>query len=161
PATQRTVDEAILLVMRAPRSYTGEDVVEFQCHGGVVVVQRILELTLRLGARLAEPGEFTKRAFLNGRIDLSQAEAVIDVVRSRTEASLELAVDQLEGSLSRRIGAIRELLYDVVVRVEAIIDYPEDDIPEMETEEMARVIREGIGELERLLATADQGKVLR
>jgi len=161
PETKRTVDEAVLLVMRAPRSYTGEDVVEFQCHGGVVVVQRILEMALRLGARLAEPGEFTKRAFLNGRIDLSQAEAVIDVVRSRTEASLELAVDQLEGSLSRRIGAIREHLYDLVVRVEAIIDYPEDDIPEMEMDEMAEVIQAGLAELERLLATADQGKVLR
>lgn len=161
PATGRTVDEAILLVMRAPRSYTGEDVVEFQCHGGVVVVQRILELTLRLGARLAEPGEFTKRAFLNGRIDLSQAEAVIDVVRSRTEAGLAVAVDQMEGSLSRRIGAIREHLYDLVVRVEALIDYPEDDIPEIEAQEMAAVIRQGIAELESLLATADQGKVLR
>jgi tRNA modification GTPase len=161
PVTNRTIDEAILLVMRAPRSYTGEDVVEFQCHGGVVVVQRVLEAALREGARLAEPGEFTKRAFLNGRIDLSQAEAVMDVVRSRTEASLAVAVDQLEGSLSRRIGAIREHLYDLVVRVEAVIDYPEDDIPEMEMDEMADVIREGIAELDRLIATADQGKVLR
>jgi len=161
PYQGRTIDEAILLVMRGPYSYTGEDVVEFQCHGGVVVVQKILETALRLGARMAEPGEFTKRAFLNGRLDLSQAEAVIDVVRSRTEESLAVAVDQLEGSLSKRISAIREQLYDLVVRVEAIIDYPEDDIPELEVDEMAEVIRTVIGELERLIATADQGKVLR
>src|SRR5690554_4623058 len=161
PQEQRTIDEAILLVMRGPYSYTGEDVVEFQCHGGVVVVQRVLEIALRLGAHLAEAGEFTKRAFLNGRLDLSQAEAVIDVIRSRTDESLAVAIDQLEGSLSRRIGTIREQLYDLVVRVEAVIDYPEEDIPEMEMDEMAEVIQSGMAELDRLIATADQGKVLR
>ena len=99
-----TIDEALALVMRAPNSYTGEDVVEFQCHGGVVVMQKILDLLLSLGARLAEPGEFTKRAFLNGRMDLSQAEAVIDIIRSKTDRSLGVAVQQLEGSLAEEFN---------------------------------------------------------
>lgn len=155
------IDEALAVIMRGPHSYTGEDVVELQCHGGVVVMRKTLDVVLALGARLAEPGEFTKRAFLNGRIDLSQAEAVIDIVRSKTDRSLDLAVQQLEGSLSRRIQSFREKLYDLVVQVNAAIDFPEDDIPEIEAEHMQAVLTEVIGEITRLIDTADNGKVLR
>lgn len=156
-----TIDEVLAVVMRSPHSYTAEDVVEIQCHGGVVVMQQIVELLLQRGARLAEPGEFTKRAFLNGRLDLTQAEAVIDVIRSKTSASLSVAVDQLEGSLSRRIRGVRDQLHSLLVRIEASIDFPEDDIPEVELDEMAGVIDVGLHDLRTLLATADQGKVYR
>lgn len=155
------VDEAIVAIMRGPKSYTGEDVVELQSHGGIVVLQRVLDLVLSSGARLAEPGEFTKRAFLNGRIDLSQAEAVIDIIRSKTETSLDVAAKQLEGSLSRRIQGIREQLYDIIVRVEASIDFPEDDIPEVETVEINKIIELAIGDIKKLIQTADNGKIFR
>ena len=161
PETNRQLDEALALVMLAPHSYTGEDVVEIQCHGGVVVIKEILDLALRLGARLAEPGEFTKRAFLNGRLDLSQAEAVMDIIQSQTRLGLEVAVDQLEGSLSRRIVSLSEHLFDIVVRVEASIDFPEDDLPEILPDEIDDVIVQSLEELDELLATADEGKMLR
>lgn len=161
PETNRQLDEALALVMLAPHSYTGEDVVEIQCHGGVVVIREILDLALRLGARLAEPGEFTKRAFLNGRLDLSQAEAVMDIIQSQTRLGLEVAVDQLEGSLSRRIVSLSEHLFDIVVRVEASIDFPEDDLPEILPDEIDDVIVQSLEELDELLATADEGKMLR
>jgi len=161
PKTGRKLDEAIAVVMRAPHSYTAEDVVEIQCHGGVVAVREILNLALELGARLAEPGEVTKRAFLNGRLDLAQAEAVIDLVQSHTRLGLEVAVDQLEGSLSRRIAQIREGLYDLAVGIEASIDFPEDDLPEVELDEVERGLRASLEQIEALLATADDGKILR
>ncbi len=157
----RQLDEALALVMLAPHSYTGENVVEIQCHGGVVVLREILNLALKLGARLADPGEFTKRAFLNGRLDLSQAEAVIDIIQSRTALGLQVAVDQLEGSLSRRIAAVNERLFEIVVRLEASVDFPEDDVPEVELAEIEAVIGHCLAELHDLLATADDGKILR
>ncbi len=158
---QQIVDEAIVMVMRGPRSYTGENVVEIQCHGGVVVVQRILQLVLEKGARLAEPGEFTKRAFLSGRLDLTQAEAVIDVIRAKTDVSLGLAMQQLEGSLSQRIQGLKEKLYDIIVRVEASIDFPEDDVPEVESQEMINILNNIILDIEKLISTADDGMVFR
>lgn len=158
---QNTIDEVLVALMRAPKSYTGEDVVEIQCHGGIVVQKKILDLVLSLGARLAQPGEFTKRAFLNGRIDLSQAEAVIDIIRSKTETGLDLAVQQLEGSLSRQIKTAREQLYKIIVRVEASIDFPEDDIPEVEYREMAEILHKIKKEIDSLIKTADEGKVFR
>ena len=161
PKTGRMVDEALALVMLGPRSYTGEDVLELQCHGGVVVVREILEIALKLGAKLADPGEFTKRAFLNGRLDLTQAEAVLDIVQSRTELGLRVAVDQLEGSLAKRINGIREHLYGLMVRVEALIDFPEEDLPELEQQEMKEIIYAGLEELGHLIATAEEGKILR
>lgn len=161
PRTGRQLDEALALVMHAPHSYTAEDVVEIQCHGGVVVVREILNLALALGARLAEPGEFTKRAFLNGRLDLSQAEAVIDLIQSQTRLGMEVAVDQLEGSLSRRIKELRESLYDLAVRVEATLDFPEDDLPEVELTAVEQGLRSCQSQIEALLATADEGKILR
>lgn len=161
PRSGRKLDEALVLVMRAPHSYTAEDVVEVQCHGGVMVVREILSLASELGARLAEPGEFTKRAFLNGRLDLAQAEAVLDVIQAQTRLGLEVAVDQLEGSLSRRIAAIREGLYDLTVRIEASIDFPEDDIPDLEIAEVERGLQTSLAGIAALLATADDGKILR
>ncbi len=161
PDTGKMVDEALAIVMRAPQSYTAEDVVELQCHGGVVSVQEVLSLCLTHGARLAEPGEFTKRAFLNGRLDLSQAEAVIDIVRSPTRLGLEVAVDQLEGSLSRRMKELKEILYKIVVQVEASIDFPEDDLPEAQLEDIESGILHAMQEVDELMQTADDGKILR
>lgn len=157
----RAIDEAMALVMRAPHSYTTEDVVEFQCHGGPVAVAEVLGLCLNLGARLAEPGEFTKRAFLNGRLDLSQAEAVIDLVRSKTTLGLKVAVDQLEGSLSKEINELKEALYQILVEVEASLDFPEDDLPEVEMRQIETTLQTIISQIEQLLATADDGKILR
>ncbi len=155
------VDEVILTVMRAPASYTREDVVEINCHGGIVPLKRVLELVLAAGARPAEPGEFTRRAFLNGRLDLAQAEAVLDVIRARTELSLRAALRQLEGGLSRRIRGLRDEIADLLSELEAAIDFPEEDVDAA----AAGTVRDRAGkvkkELEKLLATADSGIVLR
>ena len=161
PAGGAVLDEAMVVLMRAPRSYTREDVLEIQCHGGCLVVQRILALVLGRGSRLADPGEFTKRAFLNGRVDLVQAEAVIDVIRSKTDAALTLAQHQREGLLSLRIGAAREELLEALALVEAHIDFPEDEVGRDATEKIAELaLRCGI-RINGLLAGFAEGKVLR
>ena len=128
PKTEKTLDEVLLTVMRKPQSYTGEDVVEVHCHGGVFVVRRVLALMLSQGARHAEPGEFTKRAFLNGRLDLAQAEAVLDLIVARTEKAADLALRQIKGELSSWVGDLREELLDILAQVEAAIDFPEEEI---------------------------------
>ena len=161
PVDGAMVDEVLLLVMRAPHSYTREDVVEIQCHGSHVSLRRILALTLSCGARLAEPGEFTKRAFLNGRLDLTQAEAVMDVIRAKTEASLRLAVRHLEGGLAAAIRAERERLLALIAHIEALLDYPEEEIEEVSARQAAEGAALSAVALQRLLDTADQGKVLR
>lgn len=161
PKTGRMLDEALAVVMRAPHSYTAEDVVEIQCHGGLVVVREILALAVELGAKPAEPGEFTKRAFLNGRLDLSQAEAVIDIIQSQTRLGLEVAADQLEGSLSKRIKEMQERLYQITVQVEVSIDFPEEDLPEADLRQIENDLILTISDVEALLATADDGKILR
>lgn len=161
PVDGAMVDEVLLLVMRAPHSYTREDVVEIQCHGSHVSLRRILALTLSCGARLAEPGEFTKRAFLNGRLDLTQAEAVMDVIRAKTEASLRLAVRHLEGGLAAAIRAERERLLALIAHIEALLDYPEEEIEEVSARQAADGAALSAVALQRLLDTADQGKVLR
>lgn len=161
PETEEVIDEVLVLVMKAPRSYTREDVVEIHCHGGATPIRRILDLTLRQGARLAEPGEFTKRAFLNGRLDLTQAEAVIDIIRSKTDSSLKMAVGQLSGVLSAKISDIRHDILQMVAHLEAAIDFPEEDIEEMAVEEVTKRVREAIAKVDYLLATAQTGKVLR
>lgn len=161
PASGDVLDEALLVYMRAPHSYTREDVLEIQCHGGYLVVQRLLAVVLGEGARLAEPGEFTKRAFLNGRIDLVQAEAVIDVIRSKTDAALALAQHQREGILSQRIAAVRERLLHALALVEAHIDFPEEEVGSLAIAEIGRLTREGRGEIAALLAEFGEGKVLR
>jgi len=158
PETADVVDEVLVSYMKAPRTYTRQDVVEINCHGGIAPLRRVLELCLRQGARLASPGEFTLRAFINGRIDLAQAEAVLDIVRAKTEAGLRVAVGQLEGRLSHQVRALRAQLIDVLAYLEATIDFEEDEIPERDiTPDLERVR----GQLEKLLAQADRGIIYR
>jgi len=158
PACGKVVDEVLVVYMPSPRTFTRQDVVEINCHGGVVPLRRVLELCLRDGARLAEPGEFTLRAFLNGRIDLAQAEAVLDVVQARTEAGLRLAMDQLGGRLSEEIRRVRGQLVDVLAWLEAAVDFAEDEIPERDMGPDLEAVQET---LERLLASAEQGIIYR
>ncbi|MCL0076591.1 tRNA uridine-5-carboxymethylaminomethyl(34) synthesis GTPase MnmE [Dehalococcoidia bacterium] len=158
PETSEAVDEVLVAYMAAPHTYTREDIVEINCHGGIVPLQRILGLTLKLGARLAEPGEFTLRAFLNGRIDLSQAESVLDIVRARTQSSLRLAVEGLGGRLSRQIRSIRNELLSVLAYLTARIDFPEDEIEEQDA---LRPIKKAHLELDELIEGADAGIVYR
>ncbi len=157
----KIVDEVLVTVMKAPKTYTKEDVVEINCHGGMFVVQKVLELCLNAGARLAEPGEFTKRAFLNGRIDLTQAEAVIDIINAQTELSRNQAVGQLEGSLKKKVGALREKILDMTASIEAIIDYPEHDIEEETYSSMEKQTNELLHEMNALLENADKGRIIR
>ncbi|KYC86267.1 tRNA uridine-5-carboxymethylaminomethyl(34) synthesis GTPase MnmE [Heyndrickxia sporothermodurans] len=162
PSTKELVEEVMVSVMKAPKTFTREHVVEINCHGGLVSVNRVLQLVLRHGARLAEPGEFTKRAFLNGRIDLSQAEAVMDLIRAKTDRAMKVALGQMEGRLSKLVKKFRQEILEVVAHVEVNIDYPEyDDVEEMThrmLKEKAEYIRD---ELKKLLQTAHQGKILR
>jgi tRNA modification GTPase len=161
PKTEETVDEVLVSVMKAPDTYTKEDVVEINCHGGPVPLNRTLGLLLDAGARLAEPGEFTRRAFLNGRIDLAQAEAVLDTINSLTEKSQKAALEQLQGRLSEKIGRIREELLDLTANVEAYIDFPEEDIePESMAglKERASNIKNG---LKALIDSSREGLILR
>ncbi|MBL5832441.1 tRNA uridine-5-carboxymethylaminomethyl(34) synthesis GTPase MnmE [Heyndrickxia sporothermodurans] len=161
-STKELVEEVMVSVMKAPKTFTREHVVEINCHGGLVSVNRVLQLVLRHGARLAEPGEFTKRAFLNGRIDLSQAEAVMDLIRAKTDRAMKVALGQMEGRLSKLVKKFRQEILEVVAHVEVNIDYPEyDDVEEMThrmLKEKAEYIRD---ELKKLLQTAHQGKILR
>lgn len=162
PETKEIADEVMATVMRAPKTYTREDIVEINCHGGMVAVNRTLEIILQQGARLAEPGEFTKRAFLHGRIDLSQAEAVMDLIRAKTDKAMSVALDQIDGRLSKLIQKLRQELIETVAHVEVNIDYPEyDDVEEMSHELMNVKTKEVHGEIEKLLQVARQGKILR
>jgi len=161
PEDQAIVDEVMVSVMRAPKTFTREDVIEINCHGGIVATNRILQLLMSYGARMAEPGEFTKRAFLNGRIDLTQAESVMDLIRAKTDRAMQVAVDQLDGSLTHLIKNLRQEILEVLAQVEVNIDYPEYDTDEMTTKlllEKAQLVQ---GRIAELLQTAQQGKVLR
>ena len=155
------IDEGLLLTMHGPHSYTREDVVEFHCHGGAMAMQNVLALTLKCGARLAEPGEFTKRAFLNGRLDLSQAQAVIDIIRSKTDASLRMAIGHLSGEFSDKVRGFRHDILQMIAHLEAAIDFPEDDIDEVATDSAREQVVHIKEEIEALLSTAKTGKVLR
>lgn len=162
PKTGDIVDEVMISVMRAPKTYTREDVVEINSHGGILVVNKVLQLVLNNGARLAEPGEFTKRAFLNGRIDLSQAEAVMDMIRAKTDRAMHVAVDQLDGQMARLIRDLRQKILDTLAQVEVNIDYPEyDDVEEMTSQLLEDKAREVKADIQKLLETAQQGKILR
>ena len=162
PRTNEVVEEVMLSLMRAPKTFTREDVIEINCHGGIVSVNRILKLVLTNGARLAEPGEFTKRAFLNGRIDLSQAEAVMDLIRAKTDRAMNVALGQMEGRLSRLIGDLRQALLETLAQVEVNIDYPEyDDVEEMTVPILLEKCRWVHDEILKLLQTSSQGKILR
>lgn len=162
PKTGDIVDEVMVSVMRAPKTYTREDVVEINSHGGILVVNKVLQVVLNNGARLAEPGEFTKRAFLNGRIDLSQAEAVMDMIRAKTDRAMHVAVDQLDGQMARLIHDLRQKILDTLAQVEVNIDYPEyDDVEEMTSQLLEDKAREVKADIQKLLETAQQGKILR
>jgi tRNA modification GTPase len=155
------IDEVLISIHRAPASYTGEDLVEISCHGGTLVTAKVLEICLHAGARDARPGEFTERAFLNGKMDLTQAEAVIDLIRARTDLALRSAAEQLEGKLGQKIQQIRKALVDLLAHIEAAIDFPEEGIqPDQGDTLLGRVdfVRD---EIKQLLATADQGRLLR
>ncbi|MGQ9824703.1 MAG: tRNA uridine-5-carboxymethylaminomethyl(34) synthesis GTPase MnmE [Desulfotomaculales bacterium] len=160
PETGEVIDEVLLGVMHSPHSFTREDVVEFNCHGGLVPLRRTLEAVLRQGARLAGPGEFSRRAFLNGRIDLAQAEAVIDLIRAKTDAQGRIAVSQLKGELSRRISFLQEKVADLLAACEAAIDFPED-VEALSREEMLTALQEINQQIEGLLASAEKGRVFR
>lgn len=157
----RDVDEVLLSVMRAPRTFTREDVVEITCHGGLLPAKLVLDTVLENGARLAEPGEFTRRAFLNGRMDLAQAEAVADLIHSRTELALAAANEQLAGKLSQRINRLRDDLIATLAHVEAYIDFPEEDIAEETREQLLKRLEMGVAFMDELLRTADEGQILR
>ncbi|MED1600537.1 tRNA uridine-5-carboxymethylaminomethyl(34) synthesis GTPase MnmE [Alkalihalophilus marmarensis] len=155
------VEEAMVSIMRAPRTFTREDVVEINCHGGLVSVNKVLKLALKHGARLAEPGEFTKRAFLNGRIDLSQAEGVMDLIRAKTDKAMNVALGQVEGRLSKKIAILRQALLETVASVEVNIDYPEYDAEVVTHDLLIEKANFVEREIDKLLGTANQGKILR
>ncbi|WP_390405648.1 tRNA uridine-5-carboxymethylaminomethyl(34) synthesis GTPase MnmE [Lacticaseibacillus jixiensis] len=161
PESGAVVDEVMVSVLRAPKTYTREDMVEINCHGGIVPTNRILQLLLGEGARLAEPGEFTKRAFLNGRVDLTQAESVMDLIRAKTDRAMQVAVDQLDGDLRRLITNLRQEILEVLAQVEVNIDYPEYDTDQMTTQMLKEKAQMVLAKVDELLQTANQGKVLR
>lgn len=162
PKSNEIIEEVMVSVMKGPNTFTRENVVEINCHGGLMTVNRVLQMVLNEGARLAEPGEFTKRAFLNGRIDLSQAEAVMDLIRAKTDRAMNVALGQMEGRLSKLIKKLRQEILEILAHVEVNIDYPEyDDVEEMTHQmllEKSTYVRE---EIKKLLQTAQQGKILR
>ncbi|BAZ47655.1 tRNA modification GTPase TrmE [Nostoc sp. NIES-4103] len=160
PQTQQLVDEALLLIMKAPRSYTREDVVEFHCHGGIIAVQQVLQLCLLNGARLAQPGEFTLRAFLNGRLDLTQAESIADLVGARSPQAAQTALAGLQGKLAHPIRQLRANCLDILAEIEARIDF-EEDLPPLDDKAIISDIDRIAAEITRLLATKDQGELLR
>lgn len=155
------VDEVLIAFMEEPKTYTRENMVEIYCHGGIISVRKVLELLIKTGARIAERGEFTKRAFLNGRLDLSQAEAVIDIIRSKTGESFEVSMDQLEGSLSKEVSRMREKLLEMIAHVEVSIDFPDEDVEELTYENLKEDAVELESNIDKLLSTANRGKILR
>ena len=158
---QEIIDEAVVLIMRAPKSYTKEDVVEIQCHGGSIVTREILSRTLEVGARLAERGEFTKRAFLNGRLDLSQAQAVLDIIQAKNTAGLSFAQSRLNGRTSKKIRKIRAGILELLAHIEALIDFPEEEIEDIVIEDIHEKILLQMAKIEELLKNKNVGRILR
>ena len=156
----KTIDEVLLLKMQAPHSYTREDVIEIDCHGGILVTKRILELILKNGARLAEPGEFTKRAYLNGRIDLSQAEAVIDIINAKSNLALKNSVKQLKGQVKEKIADLRERLISKTAYIEAALDDPEHISLDGFTDTLEGEINSILSEINKLIASSDDGRLI-
>ncbi|WP_026476762.1 tRNA uridine-5-carboxymethylaminomethyl(34) synthesis GTPase MnmE [Alkaliphilus transvaalensis] len=161
PSTNEKIDEVLIVYMDAPHTYTKEDIVEINCHGGMISIKRILELVMRQGARMAEPGEFTKRAFLNGRIDLAQAEAIMDLISAKTDKGFDVALDQLEGSLSKRVEEFRNEVLELLAHIEVSIDFSEEDVDEIALDLLLNRSIELEKKLNKLLETADTGKIIR
>ena len=161
PESGEKIDEVILVLMKRPQTYTREDTVEFNCHGGILSLRKVLETVINYGARMAEPGEFTKRAFLNGRIDLSQAEAVIDLIQAKTERSLSSSLAQLKGNLKEKIINLREKVVRITADIEAPMDFPDQDIEELDSTEIQNRIKNILEEISSLLETLDYGKILK
>lgn len=161
PENGEKIDEVILVLMKKPQTYTREDTVEFNCHGGILSLRKVLETVINCGARIAEPGEFTKRAFLNGRIDLSQAEAVIDLIQAKTERSLSSSLAQLEGNLKDKIINLRDKVMRITAEIEAPMDFPDQDIEELDSIEIQKRIKNILEEVFSLLKTLDYGKILK
>lgn len=155
------VDEVILTLMRSPKSYTKEDIVEINCHAGIVATRRVLELVLAQGCRLAEPGEFTQRAFLNGRIDLAQAEAVLDIIRAKTDSALKMGIGQLKGLLSREVRKARDLLLDILSALEANIDFPGEDIETLQSQRIGEKLATANDRLKNMIESAKTGRIFR
>lgn len=161
PGTNDTIDEVLCVFMRAPNSYTGEDVIEIHSHGGYVVPSRILKALFSLGVRPANPGEFSLRAFVNGKMDLTQAEAVCDIINARTEEGLKQAELQLKGELSRRIGEFKDTMLDILAEIEAQVDFPEDEIDPIAKDSIVRRVTHVISGIERLLGTYEEGRIIK
>ncbi|MTI67013.1 MAG: tRNA uridine-5-carboxymethylaminomethyl(34) synthesis GTPase MnmE [Firmicutes bacterium] len=161
PKDQSKIDEVLTVYMKGPFTYTKEDIVEINCHGGIIPVRRILELVLEKGARMAEAGEFTKRAFLNGRIDLAQAEAVMDLISAKTDTSFDVSLNQLEGSLSKEVKNIRDVILEIIAHIEASIDFPEDDIENVAYDKIEQKGKKVLTKIDELLKTSSTGKILR
>jgi len=157
----KKIDEALFMLMRGPRSFTGEDVVEVQCHGGMVVLKQVLQLILLSGARLAEQGEYSKRAFLNGRLDLAQAESIMDIVQAKTDKGVDLALSQLQGNLSGMVKTLRADLLELIAFIQADIDYPDDDIERLTTEQQQERILNLKAQVNAVLKNAQKGKMIR
>jgi tRNA modification GTPase len=160
PQTQKLIDEALLLIMLAPRSYTREDVIEFHCHGGIIPVQQVLQMCLTQGAKLAQPGEFTLRAFLNGRLDLTQAESVAELVGAKSPQASQIALAGLQGKLAIPIRQIRGTCLDILAEIEARIDF-EEDLPPLNEQEVRQNLKDVLDRVKQILATADRGELLR
>ncbi|MBU4376740.1 MAG: tRNA uridine-5-carboxymethylaminomethyl(34) synthesis GTPase MnmE, partial [Candidatus Omnitrophica bacterium] len=158
---KKKIDEVLLAVMKAPGTYTREDIVEINCHGGITALRKVLELTLKHGARPAEPGEFTKRAFLKGRLDLSQAEAVLDIIEAKTEAGLRVSLNQLEGELSREVKFARKSIMEICADMEASMDFPEEDITPKTKKAWISGVKDSRRRLEKLLSTYHDGAILK
>ncbi|WP_352169254.1 tRNA uridine-5-carboxymethylaminomethyl(34) synthesis GTPase MnmE [Proteiniborus sp. MB09-C3] len=161
PKDGKKIDEVLMVYIKAPYTYTKEDIVEVNCHGGIIPVRRVLEVVLENGARLAERGEFTKRAFLNGRIDLSQAEAVMDLISAKTDTSFDVSLNQLEGSISNEVKKLRNVLLGMLAHVEASIDFPEDDVEDLTYNSLQEQGNFVLGKIGKLLDTVYTGKILR
>lgn len=159
-AADDVIDEVLLGIMHAPKTYTGEDIIEFNCHGGIVTLTAVLDLVVRSGARVAEPGEFTKRAFLNGRLDLAQAEAVAELIASKTDLSRKIAIEALTGKLSDTVNSLNDRLASLLAEIEASIDFPEEDLDFMKLETQLETARTVQNDLTTLLDTADEGKII-
>lgn len=161
PSSKKIIDEVLCVYMKAPKTYTTEDIVEINCHGSIISLQKTLEIVIQNGARLAEPGEFTKRAFLNGRLDLSQAEAVIDLIKAKSDKSFDVALSQLEGKLSKKIMNIRKEIVDILVNITVNIDYPDEDIEQLTYENLFSSLNKTKENIDELLKTADTGRIIK